>query len=116
MSFPNMMRIRQYFDAPTVKDIPAAVREEVVQLNLGARVEPGQSVAVSVGSRGINNIALITKSLVEELKNLGLKPCLVPAMGSHGGGIAEAQREIIEGYGVTEEYIGALIKARMETV
>ena len=68
MSFPNMMRIRQYFDAPTVKDIRAAVREEVVQLNLGARVEPGQSVAVSVGSRGINNIALITKSLVEELK------------------------------------------------
>ena len=37
-------------------------------------------------------------------------------MGSHGGGIAEAQREIIEGYGVTEEYVGAPIKASMETV
>ena len=116
MSFPNMMRIRQHFDAPTVEDVPAAVREEVVQLNLGARVEPGQSVAVSVGSRGINNIALITKSLVEELKSLGLEPFLVPAMGSHGGGIAKAQREIIEGYGVTEEYVGTPIKANMETV
>ncbi len=116
MSFPNMMRIRQHFDAPTVEDIPAAVREEVARLNLGARVELGQSVAVSVGSRGINNIALITKSLVEELKNLGLEPFLVPAMGSHGGGIAEAQREIIEAYGVTEEYVGAPIKASMETV
>ena len=116
MSFPNMMRIRQHFDAPTVEDVPAAVREEVAQLNLGARVEPCQSVAVSVGSRGINNIALITKSLVEELKSLGLEPFLVPAMGSHGGGIAEAQREIIEGYGVTEEYVGTPIKASMETV
>ena len=116
MSFPNMMRIRQHFDAPTVEDVPAAVREEIARLNLGARVEPGQSVAVSVGSRGINNIALITKSLVEELKNLGLEPFLVPAMGSHGGGIAEAQREIIEGYGVTEEYVGTPIKASMETV
>ena len=116
MSFPNMMRIRQHFDAPTVEDVPAAVREEIARLNLGARVEPGQSVAVSVGSRGINNIALITKSLVDELKSLGLEPFLVPAMGSHGGGIAEAQREIIEGYGVTEEYVGTPIKASMETV
>ncbi|MGB1720079.1 MAG: [Fe-S]-binding protein, partial [Candidatus Latescibacterota bacterium] len=99
MSFPNMLRIRQHFDAPTVEDIPAAVSEEITRLNLSARVKPGQSVAVSVGSRGINNIALITKSLVEELKALGLEPFLVPAMGSHGGGIAEAQRDIIEGYG-----------------
>ncbi|MEE2726574.1 MAG: lactate racemase domain-containing protein [Candidatus Latescibacterota bacterium] len=116
MSFPNMLRIRQHFDAPTVEDIPAAVSEEITRLSLSARVKPGQSVAVSVGSRGINNIALITKSLVEELKALGLEPFLVPAMGSHGGGIAEAQREIIEGYGVTEEYVGAPIKASMETV
>ena len=116
MSFPNMLRIRQHFDAPTVEDIPAAVSEEITRLNLSTRVKPGQSVAVSVGSRGINNIALITKSLVEELKALGLEPFLVPAMGSHGGGIAEAQREIIEGYGVTEEYVGAPIKASMETV
>ena len=116
MSFPKMLRIRQHFDAPTVEDIPAAVSEEITRLNLSARVKPGQSVAVSVGSRGINNIALITKSLVEELKALGLEPFLVPAMGSHGGGIAEAQREIIEGYGVTEEYVGAPIKASMETV
>ena len=116
MSFPNMMRIRQHFDAPTVEDVPAAVREEIARLNLGARVKPGQSVAVSVGSRGINNIALITKSLVEELKSLGLEPFLVPAMGSHGGGIAKAQREIIEGYGVTEEYVGTPIKASMEAV
>ena len=116
MSFPNMLRIRQHFDAPTVEDIPAAVSEEITRLNLSARVKPGQSVAVSVGSRGINNIALITKSLVEELKALGLEPFLVPAMGSHGGGIAEAQRDIIEGYGVTEEYVGAPIKASMETV
>ncbi len=116
MSFPRMLRIRQHFDAPTVEDIPAAVKEEIARLNLASRVEPGQSVAVSVGSRGINNIALITKSLVEELKALGLAPFLVPAMGSHGGGVAEAQREIIEGYGVTEEYVGAPIKASMETV
>lgn len=64
MTFPRMLRIKQHFDAPTVDDIPAAVKEEVARLKLGSRVQAGQSVAVSVGSRGINNIALITKSLV----------------------------------------------------
>jgi hypothetical protein len=116
MSFPRMMRIRQHFEAPTVADIPAAVRQEVSRLNLSARVKKGETIAVTVGSRGIANIALIIKSLVAQLKALGLEPFLVPAMGSHGGGIAENQRALIEGYGVTEEYVGAPIRATMDTV
>ena len=113
---PKMLRVRQIFEAPTVEDIPAAVRAEVQRLDLGPKVNPGETVAISVGSRGIANIALIIKSLVAEFKALGLEPFLVPAMGSHGGGIAEAQQEIIEGYGVTEEYTGAPIKSSMDVV
>ena len=116
MALPRMLRVRQLFTAPTVEDIPAAVRSEVQRLDLSGKINPGESVAISVGSRGIANIALIIKSLVEEFKSLGLEPFLVPAMGSHGGGVAEAQQAIIEGYGVTEEYTGAPIKASMETV
>ncbi len=116
MSYPRMMRVRQHFEAPTLEDISGAVRQEVETLNLSSKVKPGQSVAISVGSRGIANIALIVKSLVEALKDIGLEPFLVPAMGSHGGGLAEAQQAIIEGYGVTEEYTGAPIKSSMETV
>ena len=116
MAPPRMLRVKQKFEAPTLEDIPAAVRAEVQSLALDSKVTAGESVAISVGSRGIANIALIIKSLVEELKGLGLEPFLVPAMGSHGGGVAEAQQAIIEGYGVTEEYTGAPIKASMETV
>jgi len=116
MAPPRMLRVKQKFEAPTLEDIPAAVRAEVQSLALDSKVTAGESVAISVGSRGIANIALIIKSLVEKLKALGLEPFLVPAMGSHGGGVAEAQQAIIEGYGVTEEYTGAPIKASMETV
>ena len=116
MSLPRMFRVRQLFSAPTVEDIPAAVRTEVQRLDLGPKVNPGETIAISVGSRGIANIALVIKSLVAEFKALGLQPFLVPAMGSHGGGVAEAQQAIIKGYGVTEEYTGAPIKASMETV
>jgi len=116
MSFPRMLRIRQHFDAPIIEDIPEAIRQEVTRMKLDQKIKPGENVAISVGSRGINNIALITKCLVEEFKSLGLNPFLVPAMGSHGGGLAKAQQEIIEGYGVTEEYVGAPIKSSMDTV
>ena len=116
MQLPRMMRVRQRFDGPDLEDIPGAVREEIAKLNLSDKVARGDSVAISVGSRGIANIALITKSMIEELQALGAEPFAVPAMGSHGGGRAEGQREIIESYGVTEEYIGAPIRSSMEVV
>ena len=114
MQLPKMMRIRQHFDAPTLDDVAGAVREEIGKLNLAGKVSRGDSVAISVGSRGIANIATITKSVIEELQALGAEPFVVPAMGSHGGGLAEGQRAIIESYGVTEEYVGAPIRATME--
>jgi len=40
----------------------------------------------------------------------------VPAMGSHGGGTAEGQRQVIESYGITEEAVGCPIRSSMETV
>ena len=116
MAFPKMMLIQQSFTAPQVEDIPAAVSQEVAGLNLAAKVKPGQTVAVTAGSRGIHSIALIIKTLIKELKALGAEPFVVPAMGSHGGGTAEGQRAIVEGYGITEEYVGAPIKATMEVV
>ena len=116
MPYPRMMRIHQHFEAPTIEDIPAAVRAEVARLSLSSKVKKGDSIAISVGSRGIANIPLIIKTLVDEFKSLGMEPFLVPAMGSHGGGTAEGQRAIIENYGITEEYTGVPIKSSMETV
>jgi hypothetical protein len=71
---------------------------------------------VSAGSRGIANIATIIKAIVEHLQQLGAKPFVVPAMGSHGGGTAEGQRGILAGYGITEASMGCPIHASMETV
>ena len=116
MQFPRMMLIQQHFEAPLEEDIPGAVRRELAGLNLAERIKPGETVALPMGSRGIHQIALIIKTLVAELKSLGAEPFVVPAMGSHGGGTAQGQRAIVEGYGVTEEYIGAPIRATMETV
>jgi hypothetical protein len=111
-----MFRLRQTFEGPVVRDIPAAVEAELAGLKLGRKVKPGQTVAVTAGSRGINNIAAVIKAVVDHLKGLRAAPFIVPAMGSHGGGTAEGQRSIIEHYGVTEAFTGAPIRASMETV
>ncbi len=115
-AYPRMFRLRQKFERPRVEDIPAEVRDQLQGLSLKERIHPGDSVAVTVGSRGIANIHVITKAIVGHLQEIGAEPFIVPAMGSHGGGRAEGQRKIIESYGVTEDYVGCPIRATMETV
>ncbi|RPI90662.1 MAG: DUF2088 domain-containing protein [Planctomycetaceae bacterium] len=116
MQFPQMMRLRQKLDNPKVTDIPAEVEKQLRALALADQVRPGQSVAITVGSRGINNIAIITKAIVDHFKRLKAVPFIVPAMGSHGGGTAEGQLAIVEGYGITEAFVGCEIRSSMETV
>ena len=77
-------------------------------------VIPGQRIAVTAGSRGIANIPLILRTVVEELKALGAKPFIVPAMGSHGGSTPEGQVELLNAMGITEESVGAPLVSSME--
>lgn len=116
MNFPRMLRLRQKFETPRLVDVPGEVQRQLASLNLQHKVRPGQTVAITAGSRGIAHIAEIVRAAVDHFKSLGAVPFIVPAMGSHGGGTAAGQREIIEGYGITEEYTGAPIRASMETV
>jgi hypothetical protein len=116
MHYPKMLSLRQRFDRPRIADIPAAVSSTLEKLDLGRTIRPGQSVALTAGSRGIANIPLVLRSVAEFLKRLGARPFLVPAMGSHGGGAAEGQRKILESYGITESFVGVPIKASMEVV
>ena len=116
MLYPKMLRLRQEFGRPRVENLPAAIRSALEKLDLGKTIRPNQSVALTAGSRGIANIPLILKSVAQFLKDLGARPFLVPAMGSHGGGLAEGQKKVLESYGITEAYVGVPIRASMEVV
>jgi Lactate racemase N-terminal domain len=116
MRFPRVLRVQQSFDASHITDIPSRIAQEMAKLNLGTRIKAGDTVAVTGGSRGVANIALVLKSVVLELQKLGARPFVIPAMGSHGGGTAEGQRAVLEHYGITESTMGVPIKASMETL
>ena len=115
---PRMFRARQTFPRPvlTPEEIPGVVRAEMSREPFVSKLQPGMTIAITAGSRGIANVALITRSIVEFCKERGTRPFIVPAMGSHGGATAEGQREILAGYGITEEAMGCEIRSSMEPV
>lgn len=115
MPYPRFLRLRQKFPRPRIDDVEAEVRRRLQGLDL-SRIRPGQSVALTAGSRGIANIPVILRGVVRHLRDLGTQPYLVPAMGSHGGGVAEGQVQVLESYGITESFVGAPIRASMDTV
>lgn len=110
----TLLEVHQTFDAPRVDDINLAVRKALEDGGLLAKIKPGDSVAVGVGSRGIANIALIARAAVARLKEHGAKPFVVASMGSHGGGTPEGQREVLASMGVTEEFVGCEFRITME--
>lgn len=115
-SFPKTFRVRQKFERPLVGDVAGAVGAELARLSLGRKVRPGQTVAITGGSRGITNIATILRAVVDHLQGLGARPFIVAAMGSHGGGTSQGQRAILGDYGITEEFCGCPIRSDMGTV
>jgi hypothetical protein len=109
---PTMLRLRQTFARPRVIDIPGSVARSLQ--GAGLAVKRGDTVAVGAGSRGIANIDAIVGATVRWLRDLGARPVVFPAMGSHGGGTVEGQLSVLEHYGITEATMGCPIRATME--
>ncbi len=114
MSLPRMLRVGQNFPRPRVADIPRAVGEALAGAALS--IKRGDTVAVGAGSRGIANIGVIVRATVDHLRDLGARPFVFPAMGSHGGGTPEGQLSVLEHYGITAATMGVPVRATMEVV
>jgi len=113
---PRFFRVGQTFARPRVEDLDSEVQRQLSQIGLEQCVAAGQTVAITVGSRGIANIAQIAKQCVDYFKQIGAVPFIIPAMGSHGGATAEGQSLVLASYGVTEAQMGCPIRSSMEVV
>lgn len=113
---PKFYQIYNHIDSTHLSDVPAAVREALQRRGTLDRIRPGSTVCFTGSSREIDNAVPILRTLAEEFRRIGAKPVLVPAMGSHGGALAENQRAILSHYGITEASIGCPIHASMDTV
>ena len=115
---PRMFRAKQTFPREVIspEEIPAKIFTELSREPFASKVKPGMSIAITAGSRGVANVAVITRAVADFVKSRGATPFIVPAMGSHGGATAEGQLEVLEGYGITPDSMGCEIRSSMEVV
>jgi len=110
----QVTKIRQRFFNNSLQNVKNEVRRELLRFD--QLIKTGSEIAISVGSRGIDNLELVVKETVQYVKDKGAFPFIIPAMGSHGGATAEGQQTILTDYGITEEKMGAPVRATMEVV
>lgn len=116
MLLPKVALVRQKLHAQKVEDIPSAVENALKGISTKRSARHGESVAVGVGSRGISQISVIVCECLKFLKKRGLKPFIVPAMGSHGGNTPEGEISVLARLGITESSMGVPIDAKVDVV
>ncbi len=114
VKYPYSAFVRQTLACSPVKNIPDSVAASLSSL-FSRDFKHGETVAVAVGSRGIDKINSIVYHCVRDIEKMGLKPFIIPAMGSHGGATAEGQIKVLENLGITEAETGVPILPDMET-
>lgn len=114
MIFPRMAKIKLYFKTPEINNIQEELLKKLREAPVP--ISANTTIGIAVGSRGIYKINEMVKAIAMFIREQGASPVIIPAMGSHGGATAKGQKDILAGYGVIEEAIGAPVHATMETV
>lgn len=115
ITIPKLYRIRQDYTDNALEH-PERELEQVLSRILTGKNLRRKRIAVTAGSRGVPGYAALLREICRTLRAFGAQPFVVPAMGSHGGATAEGQRQLLAGYGIREETIGAPIESSMQTV
>ncbi len=116
MNFPRFVHAEQSFPNRAIANIEDHIRQELSSSDIVKRVPKGARIAIGVGSRGIANIARITKATVNFWKERGAHPFIIPAMGSHGAATAEGQSDVLAHYGIHEATMGVPVISSLEVV
>lgn len=111
---PKMYKVRQNFDTLKLSNFIEKLKGELTNKKDIMESLNGKKLCIALGSRGINNISSIATQIVKEVKQYGGEPFIIPAMGSHGGATPEGQKELLEGYGITEDKVGAPIISNLD--
>ena len=114
MQLQKLVPIRQNFPDRGLPDIPFAVRETMGAAEWTNRVPAGSRIAVGVGSRGITNIDMIAKAVVDFWKSRDCRPFIIPVMGSHGAATGPGQAEVLAHYGINEKTMGCPIVSSLD--
>lgn len=118
VEIPRFVKVKQHFERPRIDidQISETIEILLQSEEFSNKILPEMNVCITAGSRGIANIDVMLKAIVDYCKERKAKPFIIPAMGSHGGATAEGQTDILTALGITEKTMGCPIVSSMETV
>ena len=116
MRIQKVVPVHQEFPDRSLPDVAAEVCRQMQAASWAANVRRGSRIAVGVGSRGIRNIDVIVKAVVDFWKSREVKPFIVPVMGSHGAATAQGQADVLAHYGIDERSMGAPVASSLDVV
>lgn len=116
MRIQKVVPVHQEFPDRSLPDVAAEVHDQMRAASWTAKVRRGSRIAVGVGSRGIRNIDVIVKAVVDFWKSREVKPFIVPVMGSHGAATAQGQADVLAHYGIDERSMGAPVRSSLDVV
>jgi hypothetical protein len=114
MLLPQLTRVRQVFEQTRLEDAYGAVTAGLKNLGLENKIRPGARIAITAGSRGIQNLVTMTRAAVDTVKAMGGQPFVVPAMGSHGGATDEGQKSLLADLGISERTMGCPVVSSVQ--
>ncbi len=114
IKLPTMHRVTQKFNENGLTDVALALVNQLEIMARDIEFKKGDRVALAVGSRGINQLDLIVKTIVDYIKVSGAEPFIITAMGSHGDGTEEGQFEILKSLNITEQFLDIDICSSVE--
>jgi len=111
-----LRRVSQVFENKKIDNISEKIFQELKRIKFNEKIKPGMQIGITVGSRGIDNLELIIKTVIQRVKECGGSPCIIAAMGSHGAAAVEGQLSILASYGITEEKMGVPVRVTDEVI
>jgi hypothetical protein len=111
-----MHLVEQRFVVPPPGDVTAEIGRQWDAAWSGAELPSGASIAVGVGSRGIDGLPDAVRAVVTHLRQEGCRPFIVSAMGSHGSATSVGQAAVLAERGITEATVGAPVRASVDVV
>ena len=112
---PRIIKVKQKTKGKRIYNL-YQVFSEMLQQQYDLQRLTGKRVAITVGSRGVQEEIIILQTLVIKLKSIGAIPYIIPSMGSHGCSTTFGQKHLLSVKGITETTTGAPLFTSMETM
>ena len=116
MELPNLHIIEQDFEQSSGINVRQVVFNEIKNVGWLEGINPGQTVLITAGSRGVACMTEVLRAIIALVKSVEAKPIVLPAMGSHGGGNALGQIEVLRHLGQDERSLGTPIHDQLEPI